>query len=307
MLSFLAQLSVAVELLPVASRNSFASFDRMLVFDMFWYGSGRLLQHLTTLLWFPGWSLEMFGFQEAMECHGFEAGYVEGRQRPLGFDAEAPARSYSRLEVLLCGQGRGQIGIWSISETYVDLKWFELSPLPRENFDTLTLRVLEGSRGFSMKLGALNQLRPASQVTARACHRTSSYLVAICRNGRGIQWQHVFQHVVFFSRWQQRCQWTMLHYWTEVYRGVQSTGVTVVTLWCRQGVNCTVVIDSFARFSRRCCEQCCTRRTRCIPDASCSILAQWVQWKGSTDPGQYKHLTFLTHSRTKFFNVTCLK
>lgn len=33
-----------------------------------------------------------------MECHGFEAGYVEGRQRPLGFDAEAPARSYSRLE-----------------------------------------------------------------------------------------------------------------------------------------------------------------------------------------------------------------
>ena len=46
---------------------------------------------------------------------------------------------------LLCGQGRGQIGIWSISETYVVLKWFELSPLPRENFDTLTLRVLEGS------------------------------------------------------------------------------------------------------------------------------------------------------------------
>ena len=201
---------------------------------------------------------------------------------------------------LLCGQGRGQIGIWSISETYVDLKWFELSPLPRENFDTLTLRVLEGSPWNLALRTSFDQplrLRPGRAIEH---HRTLS------------QWQRhtvttCFPTRCFFPGGNRGVNEQCYIIEQRLYRGVQSTGVTVVTLWCRQGVTCTVVIDSFARFSRRCCEQCCTRRTRCIPDASCSILAQWVQWKGSTDPGQYKHLTFLTHSRTKFFNVTCLK
>ena len=37
-------------------------------------------------------------------------------------------------------------------------------------------------------------------------------------------------------------------FFIEITREVRSTGVTVVTLWCREGVTCTAVIDSFAKF-----------------------------------------------------------
>ena len=91
-----------------------------------------------------------------------EAGHVEGCQRPFGFDAEAPTRSYSRQKIVVGGdesksEPNQTSGIVANSPTWYSISWF-----------------FPWGDGGSVETVLGYLLMP--QVMARACHPTSSCL-----------------------------------------------------------------------------------------------------------------------------------